>query len=45
MGAKGETKKTNADFLRYCLKRVWMAEGASEAHGDAVAQADRRSGY
>ncbi len=39
MGAKGETKKTNADFLRYCLKRVWMAEGASEEHGDAVADA------
>ncbi len=39
MGAKGETKKTNADFLRYCLKRVWMAEGASEEHGDAVANA------
>ena len=39
MGAQGETKKTNADFLRYCLKRVWMAEGASEEHGDAVADA------
>ena len=39
MGAQGETKKTNADFLRYCLKRVWMAEGASEEHGDAVANA------
>jgi len=39
MGADGKTKKTNADFLRYCLKRVWMAEGASEAHGDAVADA------
>ena len=39
MGAKGETKTTNADFLRYCLKRVWMAEGASEEHGDAVADA------
>ena len=35
MGAAGETKSTNADFLRYCLKRVWMAEGASEEHGDA----------
>jgi LDH2 family malate/lactate/ureidoglycolate dehydrogenase len=39
MGADGKTKKTNADFLRYCLKRVWMAEGASEEHGDAVADA------
>jgi len=39
MGAQGETKKTNADFLRYCLKRVWMANGASEEHGDAVADA------
>ena len=39
MGAEGETHKTNADFLRYCLKRVWMAEGASEEHADAVANA------
>ena len=39
MGAKGETKSTNADFLHYCLKRVWMAEGASEEHADAVATA------
>lgn len=39
MGAQGETKRTNADFLHYCLKRVWMAEGASEEHGDAVADA------
>ena len=39
MGAAGETKTTNADFLRYCLKRVWMAEGASEEHGEAVANA------
>jgi LDH2 family malate/lactate/ureidoglycolate dehydrogenase len=39
MGAQGETKTTNADFLRYCLKRVWMAEGASEEHGEAVADA------
>lgn len=39
MGAQGETKTTNADFLRYCLKRCWMAEGASEEHGDAVADA------
>ena len=39
MGADGETKTTNADFLRYCLKRCWMAEGASEEHGDAVANA------
>ena len=37
MAAAGETKTTNADFLHYCLKRVWMAEGASEEHGDAVA--------
>ncbi|MGI9521855.1 MAG: Ldh family oxidoreductase [Hyphomicrobiaceae bacterium] len=39
MAADGKTKTTNADFLRYCLKRVWMAEGASEEHGDAVANA------
>ena len=39
MGAQGETKTTNADFLHYCLKRTWMAEGASEEHGDAVADA------
>ena len=39
MAAEGETKKTNADFLRYCLKRCWMAEGATEEHGDAVADA------
>lgn len=39
MGAQGETKTTNGDFLRYCLKRIWMAEGASEEHGDAVADA------
>ena len=39
MGSQGETKTTNADFLRYCLKRCWMAEGASEEHADAVANA------
>ncbi|MEP3046627.1 MAG: Ldh family oxidoreductase [Roseibium sp.] len=39
MGADGATHTTNADFLRYCLKRVWMAEGASEEHGQAVADA------
>ena len=39
MGSQGETKKTNADFLRYCLKRCWMAEGASEEHADAVVNA------
>ena len=39
MGAKAETKSTNADFIHYCLKRVWMAEGASEEHADAVADA------
>ncbi len=39
MGAPGKTKETNGDFLRYCLKRVWMANGASEEHGDAVADA------
>ena len=39
MAADGKTKTTNADFLRYALKRVWMAEGASEEHGDAVADA------
>lgn len=39
MAADGKTKSTNADFLCYCLKRVWMAEGASGEHGDAVANA------
>lgn len=39
MAADGETKTTNGDFLRYCLKRVWMAEGASEEHANAVADA------
>lgn len=39
MGSDGETKTTNADFLQYCLKRCWMAEGASEEHADAVANA------
>jgi L-2-hydroxycarboxylate dehydrogenase (NAD+) len=39
MNDAGKTKKANADFLRYCLKRVWMANGASEEHGDAVADA------
>src|SRR5210317_1034497 len=39
MGAPGKTKETNADFLRYALKRTWMAAGASEEHGDAVANA------
>jgi hypothetical protein len=37
MASKGVTKKTNADFLHYCLKRVWMANGASEEHADTVA--------
>ncbi|WP_163934851.1 Ldh family oxidoreductase [Paraferrimonas sp. SM1919] len=39
MAAPGKTKKTNASFLKYALKRVWMAEGASEEHGEAVAEA------
>ena len=39
MASDGKTKTTNADFLHYCLKRIWMAEGASEEHGDAVADA------
>ncbi|GLP96077.1 Ldh family oxidoreductase [Paraferrimonas sedimenticola] len=39
MAAPGKTKKTNASFLHYCLKRVWMAEGASSDHADAVADA------
>ena len=39
MGAQGKTKTVNADFMHYCLKRVWMAEGASEEHGQAVADA------
>ena len=39
MGAKGETKSTNASFLHYALKRCWMGEGASEEHADAVATA------
>ena len=39
MGAPGKTKTVNADFMHYCLKRVWMEEGASEEHADAVADA------
>ena len=39
MGAQEKTKAVNADFMHYCLKRVWMAEGASEEHGEAVADA------
>jgi len=34
-----KTRTVNADFMHYCLKRVWMANGASEEHGDAVADA------
>lgn len=33
------TRTTEAGFLHYCIKRVWMEEGASEEHGDAVADA------
>ena len=33
------TKAVNADFMRYAIRRVWMANGASEEHGDAVADA------
>ena len=36
MGAPGKTKTTNADFLGYALRRVWMAAGASEEHAEAV---------
>ena len=36
MGAPGKTKTTNADFLAYALKRVWMAAGATEEHAEAV---------
>lgn len=39
MGAPGKTKTVNADFMHYALKRVWMEEGASEEHADAVADA------
>ena len=39
MGADGATKTTNAKFLHYCLKRCWAAEGASEEHASAVADA------
>lgn len=39
MGAAGETKTVNAEFMHYCIKRVWMAEGASEEHAIAVADA------
>ena len=39
MGAPGKTRPVNADFMDYCLKRVWMAEGASDEHGQAVADA------
>ncbi len=34
-----QTRAVNADFMHYCLKRVWMANGASEEHGEAVAGA------
>ena len=34
-----KTKTVNADFMHYALKRVWMANGATEEHGDAVADA------
>ncbi|MDJ0791510.1 MAG: Ldh family oxidoreductase [Acidimicrobiia bacterium] len=34
-----KTKTVNADFMHYCLKTVWMAEGASAEHADAVADA------
>jgi L-2-hydroxycarboxylate dehydrogenase (NAD+) len=34
-----KTKTVNADFMHYCLKTVWMAEGASEEHANAVADA------
>jgi L-2-hydroxycarboxylate dehydrogenase (NAD+) len=34
-----ETRTVNADFMHYALKRVWMANGASEEHGEAVASA------
>ena len=44
MGADGETKKTNADFLRYCLKRCWMAEGASEEQGLRVHRCGQNDG-
>ena len=39
MSNEGKTKTVNADFMHYCLKTVWMAEGASEEHADAVADA------
>lgn len=39
MASEGETKTVNADFMHYCIKRVWMAEGASEEHALAVADA------
>ena len=34
-----KTKSVNADFMKYALKRVWMATGASEEHADADANA------
>jgi L-2-hydroxycarboxylate dehydrogenase (NAD+) len=34
-----KTRTVNADFMRYALKRVWMANGSSEEHGEAVADA------
>ena len=37
MGANDVTKKINVDFLRYSIKRVWMANGATEEHADIVA--------
>ena len=34
-----KTRTVNAEFMHYALKRVWMANGASEEHGEAVASA------
>ena len=34
-----KTRTTDADFLHYVIRRVWMAEGASRDHAVAVADA------
>ena len=39
MDAQVRTRKVNASFMHHCLRRVWMANGASAEHADAVADA------
>ncbi|WP_444890252.1 Ldh family oxidoreductase [Microbulbifer sp. DLAB2-AA] len=39
MNADAQTRKTSGDFLSYCIRRIWKAEGASDEHCNAVANA------